>query len=69
MFDLIFVIICFLLWKINKNNAYILLGIGIIYGTVCLKFKLWEYSGYLRRISIFIYILFFIILNKQRRNK
>lgn len=67
IFDIICAILCFVIWIYSKNKLYILLGIGMICGMLSVNFVLWEYGGYTRRVSIFIYILFIVLLSREER--
>lgn len=62
--DFMIPIICLILYKCNNNKNYILLGIGIFCGIISAVYSLWDYSAYLRKISIFIYIWFLLKIEK-----
>ena len=52
---------------INKKKIYVFLALGIIFGSLYLNFRLWIYAGYIRRLSIIFYILFFMYLSKEEK--
>lgn len=62
--DFMIPIICLILYKYNNNKIYILLGIGIFCGIVSAVYSLWDYSAYLCKISIFIYIWFILKIER-----
>lgn len=67
--DLIIILMCFYLCFYYKDKLYFLLGTGIFCGIIYLYYILCNYSGYMRRCSVFIYVLFFLLTCKLRREK
>lgn len=69
MFAILGLIICFILYMLSKDKLYILIGFGMLLSIAYVYFYNWTYSSNLRRIAMFMYVLYFLLYGNRKSNK
>lgn len=59
------IFMCGMLYLLSRDKLYILLGMGLLFYIAYVYFDLWTYASYLRRASMFAYVLYFLLYAKK----
>lgn len=67
LFIILLCLVLTILSILSKKRIYLLLVIGMLCGFIYLCFEFYEFSGYIRRISMIFYLIFLLFLSPLRR--